>query len=196
MTAARQRRKIAHYVPFERGARLAMTVCDRSRFWPPRPNTWWSTAIPGWRSAASTRSPISSMARPCPGGESFEYRLRGRGLALPQRGQPRRLCGRSGPLYAAVRRLRPGRRCPRRGVAGDPRHWLIDRQAALSLLFAGGAGSFRGRHQARWRLRPRRIGRRSSARCRPEPPAPAGRLLARSPQAMKPVNQKAFAACP
>ena len=48
-------------------------------------------------------------AAPRLGSPDFELQLRRRGLAVPQRRQPRRLCRRSRGLHAAVRRLRSGR---------------------------------------------------------------------------------------
>ncbi len=97
--------------------RLAASLCVRAGPATPSaprpPNTSWSTAIPGWRSTASTRSPISPTASRSSGGPNSNTASPARSGAS-QRGQSRGLRRRSGGLYAALRRLRSGRRRARR----------------------------------------------------------------------------------
>ena len=168
MTAARQERKSRRFRAFS-AAFLAVSALGgrlraRPRPAPPRPNGWWSTATPAWRSMASIRSPISSMPRRRPGRAELELRSAGAIWRFHNEGNRAAFAAAPGGLYAALRRLRSDGGGARRGDAGHPAALADRRAAALSLLQRRGARGLCSQIPRAPSRPPSGTGRRCSAR--------------------------------
>ncbi len=147
---------------------------------------------PDSRSKDSIRSPISRRRRGHPGAAGLRGRPRRRGLAFPQRGQPRLVRGRirKSTARSSAATIRP---ISVRGVtcAGNPRFWavvgnrlyLFNREDTAAMPFAADPARFLTEAVARWpelRRQSRAVDHRYAA--------------AGSPQAMNSGTRKSLAA--